>query len=67
MIGDTKIINPFSALLAVIIFFLTVVPLSAQQSSPLGAAEESAIRSLILKTIRENPKAIVDAILSYQE
>jgi protein-disulfide isomerase len=38
----------------------------AQQSTPLSTAEQNAIRALILKTIRENPEAVVEAIQSYQ-
>lgn len=43
-----------------------MTPVFAQQSTPLSAAEEAAVRALILETIRDNPEVIIDAVRAYQ-
>jgi len=53
--------------IALVLLGLSVPSIAAQQSSAISPAEESAIRILILKTIRENPGVVIDAIRSHQE
>lgn len=43
-----------------------VTPAAAQQSTPLSDAQEGAVRTLILETIRENPELLIETIVAYQ-
>ena len=54
---------------ALLLWALISVPAitAAQQSSPLDRAEEEAIRALILQTIRENPRVLVETLRAFQE
>lgn len=54
-------------LCAVTVAMTGMTPVFAQQSTPLGDAEEAAIRALILETIRDNPEVIVDTLRAYQD
>lgn len=56
-------------MLAVLLWALISAPATslAQQSTPLEQVEQEAIKALILQTIRENPKVLVDTLLAFQE
>lgn len=53
-------------LCAITVAMTGMAPVFAQQSTPLSAAEEAAVRALILETIRDNPEVVIDAIRAYQ-
>jgi len=56
-------------MLAVLLWSLIFAPTisMAQQSTPFNQAEQEAIKTLILQTIRDNPEVLVETLLAYQE
>lgn len=55
--------------LTVLFWTLTSFPAvaTAQQSTPLDLTKETAIRALVLQTIRDNPQVLVETLMLFQQ